>query len=266
MTSQTKPRTGVINGRLWGASAKDWATIQEHTCAAVYRAVFDHLNIGKRDNYLDVGCGSGLATKFAAERGVNVNGIDAAHTLIAHARERTPTGDFRVSDIESIPFEDNTFSCITGFNSFQYAGNPTIALKEAKRVAKTDATVVVMTWGEPENMEAARLVSALKPLLPTPPPGAPGPFALSEERLLRQFASTAGLQPVEVFDVDSPWHYPNLETAMRGLRSSGVALRAVENTSEQAVNEAHQAVLESFVQDDGSLKIGATFRCLIASV
>lgn len=266
MSIEVKPSTSDINGKLWGASANDWANIQEHTCATVYRAVFDHLNFNSDVNYLDVGCGSGLAASLAAERGAKVSGVDAAEPLIEIAKERTPTGDFRISDIESLPFEDNTFTCITGFNSFQYAGNPSIALAEAKRVGTPEATVVVMTWGEPEGMEAAQLVASLKPLLPPPPPGAPGPFALSDEKLLREFASVSGLQPVEVFDVDSPWIYPCLDTAMRGLRSSGVAAKAIENTSLDAVNEAHQTVLEPFVQKDGSLKIGATFRCLVASL
>ncbi len=265
MTSQTKNKTGEVNGKLWGASAADWANIQEHTCAAVYRAVFERLAVATGVNYLDVGCGSGLAACFAAERGARVSGVDAAESLLAIAKERSPNGDFRVSDIENLPFEENTFSCITGFNSFQYAGNPSIALREAKRVATANANIVVMTWGKPEGMEAAQLVASLKPLLPPPPPGAAGPFALSDEKLLRAFASQAGLKPVEVFDIESPWIYPNLETAMRGLRSSGVAAKAIEHTSLEAVNQAHQAALEPFVQDDGSLRIGATFRCLLAS-
>ena len=81
-----------------------------------------------------------------------------------------------------------------------------------------------MTWGVPEGMQAAALVGALRPLLPPPPPGAPGPFALSNEATLRAFAASAGLTPIEVFDVDSPWAYPDETTAVRGLNSSGAAL------------------------------------------
>ncbi len=44
------------------------------------------------------------------------------------------------------------------------------------------------------------MVKATGPL--TPPPGAPGAFALSDEDNLRDFASSAGLMPVAVFDVD----------------------------------------------------------------
>ena len=55
--------------------------------------------------------------------------------------------------------------------------------------------------------------------MPPPPPGAPGPFALSDEQALRKFAADAGLTPGELFDVDSPFVYPDEATAIRGLNS-----------------------------------------------
>ena len=36
-----------------------------------------------------------------------------------------------------------------------------------------------------------------------------------------RFATEAGLTPVEIFDVDSPFIYPHEATAVRGLNSSG---------------------------------------------
>jgi hypothetical protein len=121
-----------------------------------------------------------------------------------------------------------------------------------------------MTWGRLEGMAAAQLVAAMRPLLPAPPPGAPGPFALSEETTLRAFAADAGLVVGEVFDTDTPWTYPDLGTALRALKSSGVAARAIDHSGEAAVDAAHAAVFAAFRRDDRSYRIGATFRCLIA--
>src|SRR5262249_44325159 len=140
-----------------------------------------------------------------------------------------------------------------------YAANPVNALKEAKRVANPGAPVLIMTWGTPEGMQAATLVAALKPLLPAPPPGAPGPFALSDEAALRRFAESAGLAPVEVFDVRSPWHYADLGTGLRALRSSGVAARARDHSGAEAVEKAHAAALAPFRNPDGSYTVDAWF-------
>jgi SAM-dependent methyltransferase len=255
--------TSIANGRFWGSAAADWAAIQERTCGPVYLETFDRVNLKAGANYLDVGCGAGLAAQFAAERGARVSGLDAAENLLLIARDRVPDGDFHVGELESLPFPDSSFDLVTGFNAFQYAANAVAALAEAKRVAKRASHVVVVTWGKPEGMEAASLVAALRPLLPPPPPGAPGPFALSDETALRAFASAAALEPLEVFDVDLPWQYLDLTIALRGLRSSGVAARAIENSSAAAVDDAHTKALTPFRQPDGSYKVGASFRCLV---
>ncbi|WP_406609372.1 class I SAM-dependent methyltransferase [Agarivorans sp. JK6] len=265
MNTHQHATTGKANGRLWGLSSQDWANIQEQTCRPVYLAAFDKLAINETSYYLDVGCGSGMAAALACEQGATVHGVDASQALIEIAEQRSPKGSFHVSDIETLPFKDGSFSCITGFNSFQYAGDPVAALSEAKRVAKPGAKVIIMTWGEPEGMQAASLVAALKPLLPAPPKGAPGPFALSNKTLLREFALESGLKPIDIFDVESPWQYADLETALRGLASSGVAAKAIENTSHHALDKAHRKALSPFENLDGSYHIEATFRCLYAS-
>jgi SAM-dependent methyltransferase len=261
---EQKPTTSLVNGRFWGSAATDWADIQERVCLPVYTAAFDHVSIGATTNYADLGCGAGMAAQLAAERGAQVSGLDAAVNLLAIARSRVPTGDFHVGELEHLPFADASFDLVTGFNSFQYAANPSAALAEARRVAKAGAKVVIVTWGKPEGMEAASLLAALRPLLPPPPPGAPGPFALSDESALRTFATAVALEPIALFDVDSPFRYVDLSTALRGLRSSGVAARATENSSVEAVDEAHARALAPFQQPDGSYKIGAKFRCLVA--
>jgi SAM-dependent methyltransferase len=261
---ELKPPSSPVNGRLWGARARDWADIQEGTVKTVYDAVLEHTKVGPDTRYLDVGCGAGGAAQLAAARGARVSGIDAADALIAIARERTPKGGFHIGDLETLPFDDATFDVVTGFNSFQYAANPAVALAEARRVTKPGGVIVVMTWGVPDGMQAAALVAALRPLLPAPPPGAPGPFALSDEATLRAFAASAGLTPIEVLDVDSPWAFPDEATAVRGLNSSGVSARAMENSSEAAVSEAHRQALAPFRLADGSYRIGASYRCLLA--
>lgn len=265
MTGADKPKTSPLNGRLWGARARDWADIQEGQFSAAYDAVFDACQLGTGSSCCDVGCGAGMAAARAASRGARVSGLDAAENLLAIARSRLPSGDFHLGDLEELPFSDAEFDLVTGFNSFQYAANPVVALQEARRITKPTGRVVVMTWGVPEGMEAASLVAALKPLLPPPPPGAPGPFALSEASALRALAESAGLKPLNVFDVACQWQYPDLETAQRGLASSGVAIRAAENSSEDAVNAAHAAALAPFRREAGTYRIGASFRWLLAS-
>ncbi|MEP1539170.1 MAG: class I SAM-dependent methyltransferase [Paracoccaceae bacterium] len=257
-------RTGETNGRIWGLRAADWAAIQEPQCAPAYHAVFEKGEVRSGTRLLDAGCGSGVALSLAAKLGADVSGFDASAALLAIARDRLPDAPFKEGDLEDLPFDDSSFDVVTGFNSFQYAADPIAALKDARRVCKPGGRVFVMTWGDPAGMEAAALVAALKPLLPPPPPGAGGPFALSEPGRLEDLATSAGLTALEVFDVQAPWQYPDLDTAQRALGSSGVAAKAAEISGQDALDAAHAAALAPFRQADGSYTVGASFRVLMA--
>jgi len=262
--NDAKPRTLEEHGRLWGARAQDWADFQEATVRPVFESVLERTGVGPGTRYLDAGCGAGMAAKIAAARGAEVWGIDAAEAMLSIARSRLPGGDFRQGDLEELPFADESFDVVTGFNSFQYAGNPMAALREAGRVARRSGLVVIMAFGDPEGMEVAALLAVLRALLPPPLPGAPGPFALSNVTALRRFATDAGLQPVEVLDVDSPWVYADDAAALRGLTSTGNAVRAMEHVGEEVVTEALAKALSAFRQPGGGVRASAWFRCLLA--
>jgi ubiquinone/menaquinone biosynthesis C-methylase UbiE len=97
----------------------------------LYEAVFDAADVEAGTRLLDVGCGPGLAAQLAAKRGAHVAGLDAAGASLEFAGERTPQGDFRVGEMEDLPWPDNTFDVVTGFNAFQYAADVVNALREA---------------------------------------------------------------------------------------------------------------------------------------
>lgn len=266
MSKTLEKGTAEVNGPLWGARARDWAEVQEGQFAAAFHAVLAHAKAGPGTRHLDAGCGAGMAAALSASLGATVSGLDASDALLGIARERTPAGDFRQGDLEALPFPDDGFDLVTGFNSFQYAGDPARALREAGRVTRPGGRVVIMTWGEPAGMEAAGHVAALRPLMPPPPPGAAGPFALSDETALRGFAEAGGLIPVEIRDVDTPWHYPDLSTALRGMASSGVAVRAAQHSGEEALIAAMTGFLTPFERPDGTIGFGARARYLVATV
>ena len=265
MDATDQSKTSLVNGRLWGARAQDWANIQEGQFSVAYDAVYDACGLGAGSNCCDLGCGAGMAAARAADRGAKVSGLDAAENLLAIAKSRVPSGHFLLGDLEELPFSDAEFDLVTGFNSFQFAADPVVALRRHAVSPKPTGRVVIMTWGQPEEMEAASLVAALKPLLPPPPPGAPGPFALSDASTLRALAESAGLKPLQVLDVACQWQYRDLDTAQRGLASSGVAIRAAEHSGAEAVDAAHAAALAPFRREGGTYRIGASFRWVLAS-
>ena len=168
--SATTTATGsaAIQGELWSEGADDWADLMEPTEAPLHLAGLDQLAVGPGVSLLDVGCGSGAVLRIAADRGADVTGIDASPALAAHARLRVPGSRVEVGDIQFLPFEDGSFDVVTGFNSFQYAADRTAALREARRVLRTDGRVLMAVWGRPEQCDGETVIDAVRALLPTP--------------------------------------------------------------------------------------------------
>jgi ubiquinone/menaquinone biosynthesis C-methylase UbiE len=112
--------------------------------STAYRTILAKLALEPGQSLLDVGCGAGMFASMARERGLLVSGIDASDALIAIARERAPGADFRVGDLEDLPFSEGSFDAVTGFNAFQFATNPVAALSAARSAAKRGGPVVVV--------------------------------------------------------------------------------------------------------------------------
>jgi SAM-dependent methyltransferase len=264
-TSDTVTGTATVQGELWGARARDWAEVQEPAQREMYPPVFDAAGVGEGTSLLDVGCGSGVAAAIAHERGAKVCGLDAALPAVEIARERVPAGEFRVGELEALPYDDDSFDVVTGFCSFQYAADPVNALREARRVTRPGGTVAVLTWGQPERCEAAVLIKALGSLLPPPPPGAPGPFALSAPGALEDLVVQAGLTPGPAVEFSTRWDYPDRETMLRGYLSSGPAAKAMRAVGETRVAAAASDALAPFGTAMGGYTFENSWRYLLAT-
>lgn len=256
--------SATMQGDLWGVRGSDYAEAQEPTFLPLYESVATRPELAGASAALDVGCGPGLAAQTLAKKIGRIAGVDATAPFIAIARRRVPQGDFRVAEMEALPFADGTFDVVTGFNAFQYAAKPVNALREARRVAKPAAIIVIAVWGLPEQCEAAGHLKALGALMPPPPPGAPGPFALSDEAKLRGFAIEAGLTSVAVVDVACPWIYPDLDTALKGMVSAGPAERAIRSSSVEKARGAIADAIAPYRTASGGYHLNNTFRYLIA--
>lgn len=239
-------QTKDIQGKLWSAAPADWVKHLEPTFIPMYNAVLANLRLNEDTMLLDAGCGSGLFLSMAASTGARVQGIDAASGLLEVAKQRLPLTSLFIEDLEALPFIDGTFDVVTGFNSFQYAGSFENALAEARRVTNRKGYVVIGIWGREEDCNAAPVLKRVGALLPPPPPGTPGPFALSEDGKAEAICEKIGLKVISKQTVFCPWQFTGIEDLHAAFLCTGPCVKAAGLVGTGKVKEAITAAAQPF--------------------
>ncbi len=238
--------TKQIQGKLWSIAPEYWARYFEAYFAPMYKKVLTQLKLTHDTLLLDAGCGAGLFSYMAIRQGAQVIGVDAAPGLLQVARDRNPDNNFLEEDLEALPFADNSFDVVTGFNSFQYAGDFTRALAEARRVLKPKGRLVIGIWDKPEFSEATEVLKAIGTLLPPPPPGTPGPFALSEDGRMESIIENIGLKLLYKSKVECPILYEKLSDGVKSFMGTGPAAAACNVNEERRVKDTIAFALQPY--------------------
>jgi len=250
-------------GPRWGTRAEQWAATEAQQLPT-YEAAIRRLGIGAGQHVLEVGCGSGVFLRAAADGGARVVGLDASNALLALAGRRVPEAELTLGDLQFLPYADDTFDVVAGFNSFFFAADMVAALREAGRVTKPGGSVLIQVWGRHEACDLDAIKPIVRPLFPGYDPAAPEPPSLAEPGALEGVAMAAGLTPTTAFDVSWPYVYADDDELADGLLSAaGVGDAAGDREGE--VRAALIEVLAPFKTDDGGYRLENEWHMLIAT-
>ena len=190
--------------------------------------------------------------------------MDASEALIALARTRVPDADVRVGEMEDLPWENETFDLVTGFNSFFFADDMVAALREAGRVAKPGAPVVIQVWGADERCDLEAMKRVARPFLPPRPPDAPPDPDVAEPGALRALADEGGLRRESEFDTTWALEYPDAETLSRAMLAVAGLATLADPEREHDLKTAIVDGLAAYRTLDGGYRLSNEYKFLVA--
>ena len=133
----------------------------EEAHAHTGRKVLDRLQVGYDEAFIDLGCGTGWAARYIAEKVPTIGlcvGVDVSEELIKQARAlasgKYPV-KFLVAPFEDVPFGDASFHHAFSMEALYYAKDPLAAAKSAWRLLKPGGSFHFLTDFYPENPPSA---------------------------------------------------------------------------------------------------------------
>ncbi|GGW19833.1 hypothetical protein GCM10018980_25120 [Streptomyces capoamus] len=267
-----------------GARARDWSEIQERMLVPLYEAVYDRLDVGPATRLLGLRCGSGLALLMAASRGAAVTGVDpASPERLALARERLlpdppPRGGgtrarttarlLAGPPADAVAADPAGYTLVTVFEPVgSLAGDPGglgDLLAGALPLAGRGAAVVLAGWGPPERCATSSVLRVATKL--AEPVGGARTWRAARRDDLEEVAARAGLRPDGSGRVACPFGYADLDSAVRGLLSTGLFDAAITATDAKQVDKELTEALHPHRRPDGTVWMPNVFRYLIARV
>ncbi|MGW1541022.1 SAM-dependent methyltransferase [Streptomyces sp. NPDC002309] len=274
------------------ARARDWSEIQERMLVPLYEAVYERLDVGPGTRLLGLGCGTGLALLMAASRGAAVTGVESSSPeRLALARERlqgaaeTPRTNARTAGarlVEGLPdgglppdgagpgepagSRAPEYTLVTSFEPIGCLAGDAEGLGDllaaAAPLAGRGAPVVLAGWGPPERCATSSVLRVAAKLADPLRGGGSWRPALRDN--LEEVALGAGLRPDGSGRVACPFGYADVDSAARGLLSTGLFDAAIAATDQERVDKELAEALHQHRRPDGTVWMPNVFRYLIA--
>ncbi|MFF5479510.1 SAM-dependent methyltransferase [Streptomyces sp. NPDC012935] len=283
LVRQHPPHAGATPRVNPSARARDWSEIQERMLVPLYEAVYERVEVCTGTRLLGLGCGSGLALLMAASRGAAVTGVESSsHERLALARQRLlpeaggtrAHGEARLMDgspgdlAAAAGARTPAYTLVTAFEPIGCLAGDSEGLGEALAavtpLAERGAPVVLAGWGPPERCATSSVLRVATKL--ADPLRSTGSWRPALRDDLEEVAQRAGLRPDGSGRVACPFGYADVDSAVRGLLSTGLFDAAIAATDQAQVDKEVTEALHPHLRQDGTVWMPNVFRYLIARV
>lgn len=258
-------------------------TIVPHILDPFARALVDWASLPTGATVIDIGCGTGAATRFAAERVEatgRIIGVDINAGMIAQAKSIPTRGRARVEWHEQsayqLPVPDQSVDAIISAQVVQFLQDKPRAFVEMGRALKPGGKVTFSVWcAAPESPYFYAQVEAVATHIGADAAaGLWAGFTFAEPALIQELLHGAGFIEVEVSLMELDLPLPNLEEFIpRHIYATPLAAlyKAAPLAAQRAVIDEMMARLSPYILNPDTLdpaisgRAQVPFRAYIAS-
>ena len=149
-TTKPAPDLKAVKSRQHAAwSSGDYAVIGS-TLQIVGEQLAEALDLRAGQKVLDVAAGNGNITLAAARRWCDVTSTDYVEALLERGRKRAEADglavNFRIADVEQLPFEDNSFDAVVSTFGAMFSPDQTSTASEMLRVCRSGGKIGLANW------------------------------------------------------------------------------------------------------------------------
>jgi|SRR6516225_4633159 SAM-dependent methyltransferase len=248
----------------WGSAARSWgehAEFIDKRAAPVTESMLELARLKAGQRVLELASGPG-GVGLAAAATVGPHGevvmSDVVGEMMSIARGRAQAVGLtnvvtRELDLESIDEPDAAYDAVFCRDGIMLVPDPAIAAGEILRILRPGGRAAIAVWGSRErNPWLGVLLDATSAQLgaPIPPPGAPGPFSLSDPAALVALLSDSGFAEVAVSEVEISMQVSSFDEWWSRVSALSGSLRQVlaslPQDASQAIRERAQEGLVAY--------------------
>jgi SAM-dependent methyltransferase len=267
LTSEEAERLRSFERRRHDAMAETYHGFFANVTRLAIAPLLKAAGIREGTRHLDVATGPGLLAAEAHRRGACVTGVDLSPGMVELAGKLHPGVDFRVAEVEHLPFPDQSFDAVTcsfGLGHFPY---PEAALAECVRTLTPGGVIALSWWAEPSRQRVQGLFrDAIAEIGAGPPPELPkghSSLRFCDASELDRLLKGAGLDAPTIADHETTHCVKDVDTLWRG-GLGGLALSAAAVLNQDAgTQDAIKAALErraAIYKTAAGLELPVAFR------
>ena len=228
--------------------AKTYRDFFTPVTALAIKPLLDAIRLQGGVDLLDVATGPGSLAAEAHGLGARTVGVDLSPGMIELAAKSYPGIDFRVAEVEHLPFADRSFDavvCNFGLGHFPY---PEASVAECIRTLRRGGRIALSWWDDPGKQRIQGLFrEAIAEIGITPPPDVPEGYSIfrfADTGEFRRLLEGAGLTDILVQDHKTTYLIPDVDALWHGgLGSFALTASAIAH-QDKATQAAIRGALE----------------------